>query len=467
MIKIISKYKWIHKRNKKIRKAERYYENHNDILYHINPENVKRKEENKNPLRNADNRIPNNYHQLLTDQKAAYMMTEPPSFDVNDKEINEKIVTLLGDGYNKKAQKLVVDAANAGIGWVHVWKDADGLFRWATVDPKEIIPIWSNDLEPVLEGVLRVYESREENGDTSIIYQFWDHKEVWAFKRGKGSSIETLQVYSLFQQMDTSTNEMEYTSHFKHGWSKCPFIPFKNNEWCKGELHKYKRHIDVYDKIFSGYVNDLEDIQELIFIITNYGGANKDEFLQDLQNYKMIKLDQQDGDDPSGVETLAIEIPVEARNTLLAITEEKIFVSGQGVNPNKLNLQNNSGAALKFIYSLLDLKATLTEGEFRIGFGELVRFILEYLNFDRLKTIKQTWTRTAISNELEQAEIISRVAAVSSEEAIAKHNPIVENWEHEMDQIAKKKQEQLDQQLNAAKEYSGLRIPTTKPKVNE
>ena len=62
----------------RVQTAERYYLNDNDILH------IKHSEDEK-PLRNANNRIPSNFHGLLVDQKSAYMFTSPPLFDVGNK----------------------------------------------------------------------------------------------------------------------------------------------------------------------------------------------------------------------------------------------------------------------------------------------------------------------------------------------------------------------------------------------
>ncbi len=92
---------------RKIRKSELYYENKNDILRRRNPlaDKIKDKDPD-NPLRNADNRISHSFHQLLVNQKAAYAMTVPPLFDVDDKTLNQEIVKLLGDVYPKVAKDL-------------------------------------------------------------------------------------------------------------------------------------------------------------------------------------------------------------------------------------------------------------------------------------------------------------------------------------------------------------------------
>lgn len=70
----------------KAEKARNYYRNQTDILI---PEPKEKREKEDNPLRNADNRIPFNFHGLLVNQKASYMFTAPPLFDLGSKEANK------------------------------------------------------------------------------------------------------------------------------------------------------------------------------------------------------------------------------------------------------------------------------------------------------------------------------------------------------------------------------------------
>ncbi len=49
------------------------------------------RDQGKDPLRSADNRIAHNFHQILVDEKASYMFTYPVIFDIeNDKKIIQK-----------------------------------------------------------------------------------------------------------------------------------------------------------------------------------------------------------------------------------------------------------------------------------------------------------------------------------------------------------------------------------------
>ena len=85
--------------------AERYYRNETDILFRDKPKD-KGKEESDNPLRNADNRIPRNFHGLIVNQKASYAFTAPPLFDVGNTAANFHITKALGVEYAKNCREL-------------------------------------------------------------------------------------------------------------------------------------------------------------------------------------------------------------------------------------------------------------------------------------------------------------------------------------------------------------------------
>lgn len=167
------------------------------------------------------------------------------------------------------------------------------------------------------------------------------------------------------------------------------------------------------------------------------------DFLRKLKKYKTINLDSAGTGDQSGLSTITIEIPVEARKELLEITRKAIFSMGQGIDPQQQSFDSTSGEAMKFLYSLLELKAGLMETEFRLGFGELVRAICRYHNKD-VKNIIQTWTRNAIRSESELVDICSKSKGIISDKTIIKNHPLVDDPEQEEKQIAKEQKEQQD-----------------------
>ena len=428
--KLIEKYEGIDAvRLKKAEVALRYYLGDNDIMYR------KPKDKCEEPLRNADNRIAFNFHSLLVDQKASYMFTAPPLFDTKDDTLNEIVAATLGDGYAKKCKDLCVDASNAGVGWLHYWIDEKKGFCYGVIPSMQLRPVYSLRLEKELEAVLRTYRMVDDNGDEWQIYEIWNDKECQAYRK----RAEMFQPFDMFSYINLD-GMAEPTNTFRHDFGAVPFIPFPNNNVCAGDLDKIKNLIDSYDKTYSGFVDDLEDIQQVVFVLTNYGGADLKQFLSDLKYYKTIQVESAGNDDKSGVSTLTIDIPVEARDKLLDITRKAIFDMGQGIDPQQQGFDNTSGEAMKFLYSLLELKAGLMETEFRAGFGELVRAIGRYYGKEP-EQIVQTWTRTSIRNDAELVDMCQKSVGVISTKTILKNHPFVENAEDEEKELAAEKEQ--------------------------
>ena len=143
-----------------------------NIAFGLELQGVKKEEREKKekPLRNADNRIPFNFHGLLVNQKASYMFTAPPLFNLGNKNANKALVKFLGDKYPKICKDLCIEASNCTVGWLHVWHDEKGTWKYAVVPAEQVIPVWSDNLEKELLGVFRSYPNiDEETGDTYII----------------------------------------------------------------------------------------------------------------------------------------------------------------------------------------------------------------------------------------------------------------------------------------------------------
>lgn len=441
--KLISKYMEGHTHFvAKAKTAERYYNNDNDI--HYREDKGKNSESAENPMRNADNKIALGFYRLLVQQKAAYMFTAPPVFDVGNDEANDIIVKALGDAYKKNAKLLCVNASNAGIGWVHYWKDETGSFAWAPVPSEQIIPVWSPKLDHKLIAVLRVYkEYDEDTGDAYDVFEFWNDTECQAFRKRTDDVIKTgLVLYPMFLG-DPQTGEL--TAEYRHEMGAVPFIPFLNNTGGVNDLVNIKQLVDAYDITYSGYMDDLEDVQQVIFVLTNYGGEDLKQFVNDLKYAKAIKIDNMGASDKSGVSTLTIEIPVEARKEMLEITRKAIFTMGQGVDPEQQGLNQTSGEAMKFVYSLLELKAGDAETEFALGFNELIRAILKF-NGKTADNIIQTWTRTSIKNDSELVKMCSESEGIISRRTILLNHPFVENAETEENQLEEEAKKEAERQ---------------------
>lgn len=411
--------------------ARRYFANHNKIKDDNSV--VQRQTEAEtalgNPLRLADNRISHGWHNLLVTQKVSYALSYPPLFDLGDKAVNQRVAEVLGDRYTTTAIQLGIDASNTSVGWLHYWRDQSGGFRYHAVDPIQIVPVFSGTLDDDLVGVLRCYTMLDpESGQHEHVCEFWDDTRVRFYRQNASGN------YAYFDYPDVGQEMV-------HGLGAVPFIPFWNNPQRMGDLPLYRDLIDAYDKVVSGFANDMEDVQEVIFVIRNYGGEDKTEFMSDLKKSKLIKVEE-DG----GVDTIRAEIPYEARGAFLERTRRQIFVSGMGVDPDPEAFGDSSGVALKYLYSLLELKAGMMETQFRAGFAELVRAICRVEGMAEPRKILQTWTRNAVQNDLETAQIAQQSVGIISDRTILANHPWVDDAESEQKQLEKEQQAAAEKQ---------------------
>lgn len=415
-------------------KAKEYYENKTEI---VETGVTIKKGDNADPLRDADNRISHNFHQILVDEKVAYMFTYPVLFDLDgNKELNEKVKDILGSDFERKVKNIAIEASNCGLAWLHYWIDEtdskNKKFKYEKVNSEEILPIYSNGLERNLEALIRVYTCMEEMEGT-VEDEAFTYIEYW--------TESTMDRYK-FQGISYTGSHMD-EEHIDHTLGEVPFIEFDNNLIKKSDLARYKKQIDLYDKVKSGYANDLEDIQQVIYILENYGGQNLAEFTSDLKRYKAIKTETDSSGSSGGVKTLQIEIPVEARKVILEILKKEIYEFGQGLQQDVENVGNASGVALKFFYRKLELKSGLMETEFRTSFNTFIRAILRFLDNNEDVKIQQTYTRNMISNDYENAQIAQISVGVIPNKLILRNHPWVEDPDEAEKQIQEEK-EQLD-----------------------
>ena len=415
--------------------ALKYYRNETDITSRNDGKAKLNKDGKDDPLRHADNRVPSNFYQLLVDQEAGYVATVPPQIDVGNEKYNEDISEVLGDDFALTVNNLVIDASNAGVAWLHYWIDQDNNFRYAIIPPNQITPIYSTALDNKLLGVLRSYKQLDpDTGKLFTVHEYWNDKEATFFKQPT-SNLDDLEPYNNITSYDMSAGyETGVSNVLKHNFERVPFIAFPKNKLKLSELKKCKGLIDAYDDIYNGFLNDIDDIQQVVLVLKNYGGTSLDKFMHDLKENKAVKFNNAGNGDQSGIDTLQIDIPVEARNSVLQTTKENIFLYGQGIDPANFKNSNASGVAIKMLYSHLELKAGITESNFRRGISQLVRAIMNHLGIrdaDSLK-ISQIWTRTQVQDDLAKAQEVATVANYSSKEAIAKSNPIVDDWQQEL-----------------------------------
>jgi SPP1 family phage portal protein len=385
----------------------------------------------------ANNRIANGYLKTLIDQKVNYSLSKPIVVKGADN------ITNLID-INKIVRKMAKESSKKAAEWAHPYINAKGEFKVINISGPEIIPIYDTSFEQELKQVIRYYAITVQEGTEKkqrYKVELWDDRTVTYYMQDKSDKF----YFDTEIDPNPAPHWQEVTIQLGtpikiegHGWGKVPFVPLWNNEEHTTDLEPVKAHIDVYDIIESDFANNIEDLQDAVLKLINYGGVteNLGEFINYLKKYKVLPLDE-NGD----AEYMTTEIPIEARSKMLQILEDNIYKFGQGVNIDKVGDGNITNVVIKARYAGLDLKANDTEARITEFIEELFWFANEYLKIkgqqqDDLTKLEITFNRSMIINTNEIIDCVVKSKGIISDRTAISNHPFVTDIDEELALIA-------------------------------
>ena len=462
-----------------------------------------------NPLHSADNRVGLNLHSVVVDQKAGYLFSTPPSFDLSadetaklkkpgllgrlfgkqpkpqtnpDEALLQHVNDTVGTQWAKVVKQLGIDASNTGRAWLAYWQTQDKRFDYWFLNPLTVWPIYDrSSVKKRLQYLIRCYSYLDAGGNPVTRYEFWDDQEVAYLIRPQATSERPAPIID-FEILPGGAYNIQ-----PHTYGRIPFIEFRNKAALLPDLPMYKDIIDAEEKVISGFCNDIDDLQEIIWVITNYAGQQSapaydkggkpltdgegNPIMKPVDLLQMLKAQKWVGvDKDGGLDAVRGEVPYEARSKLLEILDAEFWIAAKAVNPNPPTAGNQSGVYISFLYGELEEKAGLMEAEFRSSIDEFLRAVLHYLGADETKQFVQTWKRTKPQNNTEISGIIAQTPdTVMSDETKTKVHPLIDDWQAERAQIekeqAQKQENMLDQFGRAGGEQTPKR-PLGEPESN-
>lgn len=371
---------------------------------------------------------------------------------INDKKTQEALDDILYK-YNKWGlfnQTNVVNAQKYIRGWVRVAIDPDnGQLKLIPVDSKEVIAYY-DDFEK-LTCLIHIYnrlevETQKNGSIKEVLYKYAEvfdesFKDVYRSKYNRDyelfePDVPLLQKITVFEQDNSEEPIISKTENLS--WDRIPWVYWKFNSDEQDALQPIQCFIDLLDMDLSDLANNIDDVQDVIWILENYTGQSVSQFMEDLKIKKAINVGE-DGD----ARPQTTEIPYEARMKLYEACEKAIYKFGRDINfADRDNLGNASGVALKWSFSPLDQKCNDLEENGKAMIDNLLNLIFTYLNATGQSTyeydsndIEIVFDRSMIINEKEQVDMVMASADIISRKTNLEHHPFVVDAEEEMKRI--------------------------------
>lgn len=207
-------------------------------------------------------------------------------------------------------------------------------------------------------------------------------------------------------------------------------IMFGNDEHVSELKKSLKSKIDLYDRIFSDFGDNLDKANDVYWVLNNFGGNMADvlEMLQQIQKLKAVANISDGTGGGSTAEPHSFEVPYQARQTALTLLEKAMYSDYMALDMKELTGGSLTNVAIKAAMTNMNLKAD--------GFEfEAFAFVQSILRLIGIETEIIHFKRRDIVNDTEIVDNIYSMRGDISHRKALELNPYIE--QDEIDEILK------------------------------
>lgn len=465
--------------NKKIPESVNYYNSDNDIIVnrmrtYWDPEAKRAKVDHSK----ANHKLVHGYHTEIIDQATNYILGKRPEI-LKDEQMGDQAkdrlnnVLFVKNELHEKLQAFLTEAQLKWSAWIYVYRNDEGEFCFDLIPTEQIIAISDESLRQNIITVVRSYYKEAWDDETKKFIK-WEYVEVYddAIKdtyRRKNSkqmwtNIHTMYVLGNTMMFGENLVKEEEPELEGDSWGQVPFIYMKINEEGKTQLESYKPFIDMLDINMSDLANNMDDIQDVVWVLKNYQGEDIIEFMEDLKERKAVVVGEQGDAQP-----ISTEIPADSREKLTERLIKAIYTFGKGVDLNVVGLSSIATETLQIMFARIDLKSNKYETQLKTAVRDLLTLMNKFVDVTPGTEIPKIeisdnlikFNRNMIINETAIIDnLIKSKGLVSTETLLAKH-PYVEDVDKELSAVEKETETLMNLEAEMNREENAARVSTS------
>lgn len=331
----------------------------------------------------------------------------------------------LGTGFDTRLQDAAHDALVGGVSY-GFWN----LDHLEVFDVTEFVPLLDEENGALRAGIRfwQVCSSKplratlfEPDGFTQYIRRSGEEMMILEPKRGYVAVEATSEI--------DGTELLAYQNY-----PGFPIIPMYGNRAKQSELVGQREAIDCYDLIKSGFANTVDDASIIYWTISNAGGMDEIDMARFKESMRRIGVGLVD-DDGAKAEAHTLTIPVEAREALLSRISDDLYRDFQMLDVTKLQGGQKTATEITAAYQPMDNKVD----QFEYCVIDFLQALFKIVGIED----EPSFTRSKVTNQLEQTQMVLLAANYLDDEAILNKLP----WltQEEVAEILKRKSaEEID-----------------------
>ena len=372
------------------------------------------------------NRIYSGMFFKLVVQQNQYLLAN--GVTLSEEGVKEK----LGKGFDKALESMGEKALRQGVCW----------------------GFWNVDHLEVLEAARDAYSGfvallDEMTSAPMVGIQFWqiaddrpmyvrlfDADGVTVYRQANDKLVE-VQPRRPYK-VKTSTDALGTIVTGSENWGVLPIVPLWASEEKRSELtNAIKSKIDVFDRIFSDFGDNLDRANDVYWVLNNFGGTMDEvaELLEQINRIKAVANMSDGTGTQSTAEPKTIEVPYQAREHALQLLRKEIYQDYMALDMDELTGGSLTNVAIEAAMLNINLKADRYE-------WQCFQFVQSVLSLLGVETEEIKFKRQTLVN---RSEIVSDIAVMRDyidRRTALKLNPYIDQEEVE-DIIARHADESL------------------------
>nr|DAQ57830.1 MAG TPA: PORTAL PROTEIN [Caudoviricetes sp.] len=377
---------------------------------------------NKTPdIWSSDYRLKTLMFRRLVLQEVGYICANGVSMDGKEK---------LGADFDNKLQTAAKLALAQGVAFGYWNLDHLEVFSFAdTPGNPGFVPLLDENTSELMAGIR--YWFRETGNKTlfrATLYEL-DGVSEWA---AEGSDDATMITEKRAYILKELRNDLGVVDVCDENYTRLPIATLYGNDTHESELVGLRGSIDCYDFIKSGFANQIDDTSGVYWILKNTGAMDDKDLAQFVQRMKSVKATMVDGSDGTAAEAHTLDVPVEARKTMLDILRRDLYEDAQMLDVAALAGAEKTATEISAAYQPQDNKCADFE-------YFLIDFIRQVCSVAGIDNPEPAFTWNKVINQAEETSMILSAAEYLDDETVLNKLPWI--LPEEVPEILKRRDE--------------------------
>lgn len=394
----------------RLEKLKNYYIGQSDVKNRVMSDKEK-----------PNNKIANSFGAYITDTVTGYWLGKPIVYSSQDKtfidKINEVYVQSHEQDHNSKVGKTMTIC---GVAYELLYINEQSQIKMVEIEPTSIFAIYDSTVEEKTLAYVRLYDVEDYINNT-ISTKFEIYTETY-IQRGIISE-------------DSAYLSAEQTAHNFNG---IPIIQYKNNDELTGSFEKVIDLINSYDLAVSDTSNNLEYFADAYLVLSGMEDTEASD-IEEMKENRVMVLSENGKAEWLVKSASNVEVE-EFKNRL----REDIFTLSQVPNLSDDSFGNaSSGVSLQYKLFGLENLVSISERKFKASLEKRMELICSILNLKggnhNHTDVQITFTRNIPHNLSTQADVISKLSGLISNETLISLLPFVDNPALEIEKLEAEK----------------------------